>query len=416
MVTYEKRFNWEADNAAVVLMDEAFGCLIEEREKGVAGYYNLPEDSKMIVTEVNAYASSSTIVKESDTIVVIGIGGSSLGAKAIDAMLRPKYPETKRLIFLENPDPVEISQKFETIQKEKTLFIVISKSGTTIETMSIFKAVIAYFDLDLKGSDTERLIAITDEGSALCRFADQYKIKTYTIPHNVGGRFSVLSAVGMVPLSLAGYDTCSILEGGAGMVQRFFDAKEEHLLLKAGFIATHWETYRMNVLFSYGTYLEDFTKWYVQLWGESLGKVDANGKRVGPTPLGQIGSVDQHSFLQMIIEGPRDKMVTFMKIDDFENRLTIPDITLEHIEKSNFVNGHTFNELLNAECDATCESVVQQGVPVDTITLDRLSEANIGELIFYYELLTSLVGAMLNINTYDQPGVELGKRILVQKF
>jgi len=220
----------------------------------------------------------------------------------------------------------------------------------------------------------------------------------------------------MVPLSLAGYDTCSILEGGADMVQRFFDAKEEHLLLKAGFIATHWETYRMNVLFSYGTYLEDFTKWYVQLWGESLGKVDANGKRVGPTPLGQIGSVDQHSFLQMIIEGPRDKMVTFMKIDDFENRLMIPDITLEHIEKSNFVNGHTFNELLNAECDATCESVVQQGIPVDTITLDRLSEANIGELILYYELLTSLVGAMLNINTYDQPGVELGKRILAQKF
>jgi glucose-6-phosphate isomerase len=416
MVTYEKRFNWEADNAAVVLMDEAFGRLIEEREKGVAGYYNLPEDSKMIVTEVNAYASSSTVVKESDTIVVIGIGGSSLGAKAIDAMLRPKYPEAKRLIFLENPDPVEISQKFETIQKEKTLFIVISKSGTTIETMSIFKAVIAYFDLDLKGDDTERLIAITDEGSALCRFADQHAIRTYTIPHNVGGRFSVLSAVGMVPLSLAGYDTCSILEGGADMVQRFFDAKEEHLLLKAGFIATHWEIYRMNVLFSYGTYLEDFTKWYVQLWGESLGKVDANGKRVGPTPLGQIGSVDQHSFLQMIIEGPRDKMVTFMKIDDFENRLTIPDITLKHIEKSNFVNGHTFNELLNAECDATCESVVQQGIPVDTITLDRLSEANIGELILYYELLTSLVGAMLNINTYDQPGVELGKRILVQKF
>jgi len=416
MVTYEKRFDWEADNSAVVLMDEAFGRLIEEREKGVAGYYNLPEDSKMIVTEVNAYATSSTVVKESDTIVVIGIGGSSLGAKAIDAMLRHKYPEAKRLLFLENPDPVEISQKFETIQKEKTIFIVISKSGTTIETMSIFKAVIAYFDLEIEGDDKERLIAITDEGSALCRFADRYGIKTYTIPHNVGGRFSVLSAVGMVPLSLAGYDTCSILEGAAGMVQRFFDAKEEHLLIKAGFIATHWETYRMNVLFSYGTCLEDFTKWYVQLWGESLGKVDANGKRVGPTPLGQIGSVDQHSFLQMIIEGPRDKMVTFMKIDDFENRLTIPDITLEHIEKSNFVNGHTFNELLNAECDATCESVVQQGVPVDIITLDRLSEANIGELILYYELLTSLVGAILHINTYDQPGVELGKRILVQKF
>jgi len=416
MINYEKDFKWQIDNNINNLMDEAFEKVVEECENGVAGYYNLPEDSKMIVTEVNAYVSSNDIIKNCDTIAVIGIGGSSLGAKAIDSILRYKSPQAKRIIFFENPDPIDLSQKFASIDKDKTVFIIISKSGSTIETMSIFKAVISYFNINLKKEDRDRLIVITDEGSVLCHFADHYDLKVYTIPDNVGGRFSVLSAVGIVPLTLAGYDTCSILEGGAKMVRRFFDRNEDHLLIKAAFIATNWEKYRMNVLFAYASFLDDFTKWYVQLWGESLGKFSKSGKRVGLTPLGQIGSVDQHSFLQLIIEGPIDKTVTFIKIEDFENQITIPDITLENIQKCDFVNGHTFNELINAECDATREAIAQQGVPVDTIILDKLSETNIGELILYYEILTSLTGAILNIDTYNQPGVELGKSILVDKF
>jgi len=416
MVKFQKDFEIEIDDFMKNLTDEAFGVVVDERESCVAGYYNLHEDSKMVVTEVKAYALSNDVVKRCDTIAVIGIGGSSLGAKAIDSMLRHKYPEAKQIIFFENPDPVEISQKFASIDKDRTIFIVVSKSGSTIETISIFKAVISYFNLDLEGEDKNRLIAITDEGSALCHFADRYDLKVYTIPHNVGGRFSVLSAVGIVPLTLAGYDTCSILDGAAKMVHRFFERREDHLLLKAAFIATNWEKYRMNVLFAYASFLDDFTKWYVQLWGESLGKLDKSRKRVGPTPLGQIGSVDQHSFLQLIIEGPKDKTVTFIKIEDFENQISIPDITLENIQKCDFVNGHTFNELINAECDATREAISQQGVPVDAIILDRLSEANIGELILYFEILTSLTGSMLNIDTYNQPGVELGKHILADKF
>ncbi len=416
MVTYNLNLGWIADDEANEKMAEAFGNLVYEREKGVAGYYNLPENSKLIVSEVEAYAASNETVQRCDTVVVIGIGGSSLGTKAIDSMLRHKYPHARRLLFLENPDPVDLEAKFSSIVKEKSLFIVISKSGTTVETMSIFKAVIAHFDLDLDGKDKERIIAITDEGSALCHFVDRHALKAYTIPHNVGGRFSVLSSVGIVPLTLAGYDTCTLLSGAAAMVERFFNGEEEHLLIKSAFIAETWRDYRMNVLFAYGTFLEDFTKWYVQLWGESLGKIDRCGNRVGPTPLGHIGSVDQHSFLQLIIQGPRDKSVTFLKVENFENNLKIPDIKLDYIEKSDYVNGHTFNELINAECDATRESIAGEGVPVDSVTLDKIDEADIGELILYYELLTSLVGAMLHIDTYDQPGVELGKRILVKKF
>ncbi len=416
MITYNLNLGWSANEEANELMVEAFGNLVYEKEKGVAGYYNLPDNSSLIVSEAEAFAASSTTIQECDTIVLVGIGGSSLGTKAIDSALRHKYPDAKRILFLENPDPVEIEEKFEAIKKERTLFIIVSKSGTTIETISIFKAIIAKFDIDLKGKDKERVIAITDEGSALCHFVDHYGLKAYTIPHNVGGRFSVLSSVGIVPLTFAGYDTCSLLSGASAMVERFFNAEHEHLLIKAAFIAENWRNYRMNVLFAYASFMEDFTKWYVQLWGESLGKIDTKGERVGPTPIGHIGSVDQHSFLQLIMQGPRDKSVTFIKVEDFEKKLKIPDIKLEHIDKCDYVNGRTFNELINAECDATFESMVSEGIPVDSITLDRINEANLGELVLYYELLTSLTGAMLHIDTYNQPGVEMGKRILVKKF
>ncbi len=416
MITYNLNLGWSANEEANELMVEAFGNLVYEKEKGVAGYYNLPDNSSLIVSEAEAFAASSTTIQECDTIVLVGIGGSSLGTKAIDSALRHKYPDAKRILFLENPDPVEIEEKFEVIKKERTLFIIVSKSGTTIETISIFKAIIAKFDIDLKGKDKERVIAITDEGSALCHFVDHYGLKAYTIPHNVGGRFSVLSSVGIVPLTFAGYDTCSLLSGASAMVERFFNAEHEHLLIKAAFIAENWRNYRMNVLFAYASFMEDFTKWYVQLWGESLGKIDTKGERVGPTPIGHIGSVDQHSFLQLIMQGPRDKSVTFIKVEDFEKKLKIPDIKLEHIDKCDYVNGRTFNELINAECDATFESMVSEGIPVDSITLDRINEANLGELVLYYELLTSLTGAMLHIDTYNQPGVEMGKRILVKKF
>ena len=416
MITYRLDYDWHPDEAEEKLMFEAFGKIVEEREKGIAGYYHLPEDSKLLEAETRAYLSSNETLRECETIVVVGIGGSSLGTKAVDEMLRHKFPEAKRLLFLENPDPVDLNEKFSLIEKEKSLFIVVSKSGTTIETMSIFKALIARFDLDLAGGDRSRVIVITDEGSALCSYADHHGLKAYTIPENVGGRFSVLSAVGIVPLTLAGYDTCSILEGASGMVRRFFEGREKHLEKKAAFIATHHDIYRMNVLFVYASCLEAFTRWYVQLWAESLGKIDAKGQRIGLTPIGQIGPLDQHSFLQLIMEGARDKSVTFLKIADFENDLRIPDISLENIEKTDYINARTFSELINAECDATLQSVSEEGIPVDLITFDKVSPGNVGEIIVYYELLTSLVGAMLDIDTYNQPGVERGKNILMNKF
>lgn len=417
MIEFEKYFSFDLDDEASKKMMNAFGSLVYEKERGISGYYNLPYDSINLLSEVeNFIVNEDGIYQSASNIVVIGIGGSSLGTKALDSMLKHKYKNIKNMIFLENPDPVTLSNNLSAIKKENSIFVVVSKSGGTIETMSIFKTVLSYFDIDLENSDKKRVIIISDEGSPLCRFADDYGLKAYTIPGNVGGRFSVLSAVGVVPLALAGYNVKDILEGAKIFLERFFDLKEEHIAIKAFFQVQNYKKYPINVLFSYGDALEDFSKWFIQLWAESLGKIDKNGNHVGLTPVAHVGSVDQHSFLQLIMQGPKDKTVTFIKVKNFENDLSIPGMSLRNLEKTDYVNTHSFNELINAECDATKESMVSEGIAVDMITLDKIDENSIGELIMYFELLTSYAGALFGINTYDQPGVEFGKKILVKKF
>jgi glucose-6-phosphate isomerase len=410
------RFHQDFESSEAVesqtVMKDAFSAIKNESDSGKIGYYKLPTESLSLVDEVmNSDIYHNCRIKD---ILIAGIGGSSLGIKAINQILLNK--EYRKLHFLENSDPMEIMDVIAPLKKESTLIIVISKSGSTVETTSIFKFMINHFSIDLNSEDSKRIITITDPGSSLSKFSDEYNIKQYNIPLNVGGRFSVLSAVGVVPLTLAGLDVKKILNGADEFLQDFFNHKEDHILQKAHYYYVNAEKFPINVLFGYSTKLENFTKWYVQLWGESLGKIDRNGKSVGLTPIGLIGAVDQHSFLQLIIEGVKDKSVTFINVEDFGVDIKVPEISLKHIEKCDYLNGHTFTKMINEQCSATKESLIKSGVSVDSITLDSLSEKHIGRLVIYYELLTSLVGSMLNVNTYDQPGVELGKQILESKF
>lgn len=393
-------------------IEKGFESLRYEAQSGEIGYYSLPHSSRAICDEISRNLLNETVFIS--TIAIVGIGGSSLGIKAIDRLLRPKTPHAKKIIYLENSDPLSITQELDEIEIDKTLFIVISKSGGTVETLSIFKRLIVTFDLKL--DHAKNILIVSDEGSILSHFADEHHLRRYVIPANVGGRFSVLSAVGMVPLTLAGFDTHSLLEGAGSFLNRFWERKEEHLLQKATYYVTHAERMPMNVLFAYSDMFEEFGKWVVQLWGESLGKRNRRGERVGLTPISLIGSVDQHSFLQLIIEGPLNKTVTFMHINHSQESLMIPNLSLKYLEKSDFVNGVSFNDLINAQCQATMQSVLQSGVSVDEIAWDRLDEASVGEMFIYYELLTSLSGVLLEVNTYDQPGVELGKQILQTYF
>ncbi|MGP1561334.1 MAG: glucose-6-phosphate isomerase [Helicobacteraceae bacterium] len=389
--------------------EQVFLKVKNEYTSKTVGYYSLPFEQELQLDEIERIAAS----KKLESVVVIGIGGSSLGAKAIDRLLKHKKTSKTKLLFLENSDPVELEETLKEIDLERTNFIVTSKSGSTIETLSIFKYVIALYGGISACAD--KIFAVTDLGSNLDRFAAKHGIKAFHIYPNVGGRFSVLSVVGLLPLALAGYDVRALLAGARSLAEDFFSGSDKHeLLKKAAFLASAKE--KISVLFAYGNEFSEFTKWFVQLWGESLGKINESGDFVGLTPIGIIGSIDQHSFLQLIMEGPRDKTVTFIKVKDLGSDARVPEISLDFLEKTDFVNGKKFNELLSAQCDATQEALRSVGVNTDLIELERLDEHTAGYLIYYYELLTSLVGAHMKINTYNQPGVELGKKILEKRF
>jgi glucose-6-phosphate isomerase len=410
MLHYTNYFETETLDSST--LEKGFEAVRHEAASGEIGYYHLPLSSQPLVEELKTLHYD--IERRFNTIAVIGIGGSSLGIKAIERLLRPSTPNAKKLIYLENSDPISIMSAMKQIDKFRTLFIVISKSGGTVETLSIFKRLIVSFELVLENSD--QIYIVSDENSPLAHFADDHHLRRFVIPANVGGRFSVLSAVGMVPLTLAGFDTSAILKGAQTFLEQFWRREEDHMLQKAAYYVTHSDQYSMNVLFAYSDTFEEFGKWVVQIWGESLGKRNRLGARVGLTPISLIGSVDQHSFLQLIMEGPLNKTVTFMHIEHSEDHLMVPELSLKYLEKSDFINGKSFNDLINAQCQATMQSVLQSGVAVDEIAWKQIDEGSVGELILYYELLTSLSGALLEINTYDQPGVEVGKKILGNYF
>ncbi len=380
-----------------------------EKEQQTIGYYALPDQD---ISPILDY--SKKIPEAIKSIVVIGIGGSSLGAKAVYEFIRPVKALRRKLYFFESTDPVNIQTLLSKIDLETTHFLVISKSGTTVETFSIYKYIYSLHQ------DASAYTFITDPGSPLEQYAQSIHASVLHLPDNVGGRFSVLSTVGLVPLALSGIDIHALLAGARDVKESFFHAgyMQTTLLNKATYYAKHHAQYHINCLFAYSESLKYFCEWYVQLWGESLGKHQRHSAfHVGLTPIGLIGPKDQHSFLQLIMEGTRDKSVTFIKIEDFSDNITIPDISLPHLESLDVLNGLPFEKLINMQCDSVMEALLnEKDIPIDRITIPRTDEHNIGALIFYYELLTSLVGELIDVNTYDQPGVEAGKIILKKKL
>ncbi|MCX6051614.1 MAG: glucose-6-phosphate isomerase [Campylobacterales bacterium] len=378
-----------------------------KKEKESIGYYNL------VHQDTSSFKEYAKTVKQTN-IVVIGIGGSTLGTYAIYKFLKHSKPLSKKLFFLETTDPIDILSKISKIDLEDTLFVVISKSGTTIETVSIFKYIHS-----LVKCDKNNTLVITENDSKLNEYAQKNDIKTFEIPKNVGGRFSVFSAVGLLPLAIVGIDIDELLLGAKVIHDSFFNKEEQYkrILKKARFFVENRSVMNINVLFSYSSRLEGFNKWYIQLWGESLGKVDVYNTRQGLTPIGIIGPIDQHSFLQLIVEGTRDKKVTVVKVNDFHNALTIPHVKLEGLEELDYIDGLEFSKLINMQADATIESINNlKDIPCDVITLDGVCESSVSSLMYEYELLTSVCAKFMYINAYDQPGVESGKIILKNKF
>lgn len=382
-----------------------FDAIKAERE--YIGYYNLPFQDTSAIKE---YAS----IVNKKHIVLIGIGGSSLGARAIYEFLLTSNSYSKTLHFLETTDPLDINHQLKNIDLADSHFVVISKSGTTIETIATFKYITSLIEIN-----NTNCTVVSEERSKLTKYANKHNIKTFYLDENVGGRFSVFSVVGLVPLAMVGVDVDELLNGCKKVSNSFFEQSEfyEPIMEKARFFVENKHRFNVNVVFSYSSSLESFNKWYVQLWGESLGKRNVNNNKQSLTPIGLIGPVDQHSFLQLIIDGVRDKTITFIKIDDFQESTNIPANTLEGFEDLEYIDGLSFSQLINLQADATIKSIEEQkDIPCDIITIDKVDEYSIAGLMFTYQLLTSIIGKFVQIDTYNQPGVERGKIILKEEL
>ncbi|ECK7525052.1 glucose-6-phosphate isomerase [Campylobacter jejuni] len=376
----------------------------DEVKSGDIGYYHLIDTSLNLIDESLQFIQDKEYVKN---IVLVGMGGSSCGVKALRDMLFNEKSNQRELFILDNTSSHSFNKTLEKIKLEESLFLIISKTGSTIEVVSLFKLLIEHFKLDMQELK-KYFVFITDKDSKLHQEGENLGIKCFFIPANVGGRFSILSAVGIVPLCFCGYNAKALLEGAKACFEDFFTHKKDEILQKAYHYCTH-KNANINVLFSYSDAFKGFNEWYIQLIAESLGKKQGY-KRIGLTPIALIGARDQHSFLQLIMDGPKNKTVTFLKIKDSQKAPIIPDIHFKFLDSlSNKVNLH---ELLNAQCDATMHALIAENLSVDVIELEKLDAWHAGYLMYYYELFTSTCGVMLGINTYDQPGVEVGKLIL----
>ena len=389
------------------------------RAGGTVGFVDLPSDEALL-DQVERFASGAR--GKYDDVVILGIGGSALGPIALRTALRPSswnllddksrggYP---RLHVLDNVDPETIDALLRHLRLERTLFVVTSKSGGTAETMDQFLIVhdrLTRASLDV----TKQMVFITDpKQGALRPLAERLSVPALDIPASVGGRFSVLTPVGTLPAALIGIDVRSLLSGAAAMAKRC--ESPELATNPAGVYAMlQWLAdtslaKKIVVFMPYSDPLRDFAAWFVQLWAESLGKQRPDGTSVGSTPLAALGATDQHAQVQLFMEGPADKTVTFVAVDNRGTDVIIPSAFAD-VKELGYLGGHTLAELIDIEQRATAGALAKRGRPNMTIHLDRVDAAHVGELMMLLEIATAYAGQLYGIDAFNQPGVELGKQ------
>ena len=359
-----------------------------------------------------------------DNILVLGIGGSALGGLAVtEALLKPYWnllsPEQRkglpRIFFLDNIDPDSMNGLLDILDLKKTLVNVITKSGSTAETMSQYMIIKDRLERELGDNYRRNIVATTDKKVGVLRqLADQEGYKTFVVPDDVGGRFSVFSAVGLVPFALVGLDIDQIMNGIKDMDLALKNTDiHQNIAAQGALIQYLLDTKKgknLSVMMPYSSRLKYVSDWYVQLWAESLGKeYNNNGDKVniGPTPIKALGATDQHSQIQLYNEGPNNKVITFIRVENFDTMLEIPKI-LEYTGIG-YLGGKTINDLINAEADSTRVALADYSRPTMTISLERIDEYNIAQLLYMLEVQTAIAGELYNIDTFSQPGVEQAK-------
>jgi glucose-6-phosphate isomerase len=400
---------------------EAAERLVEQRAAGKLAWMDLPRRDP-----ADLLAFAREIEGRYENLLVLGIGGSALGTIALrTALLDPVHnllPAAARggrprLLVLDNVDPDETAGLLRHLDLRSTLVNVVSKSGTTAETMAAYLIVRRLLEEQLgKYPIADHLVFTTDRLSGVLRRLGQAEgIRMFEIPPGVGGRFSVLSPVGLLPAALTGMDVRGLLDGAAEMDDWLASAdpveSPAHIFAGLQFLSDTKHHRSLSVMMPYSSRLRDVADWFRQLWAESLGKaVTRRGRNVnnGMTPIKALGATDQHSQVQLYAEGPDDKLFTFIRVAEFDEDLEIPDAHPE-VEELSYLAGHTLGELLNAEQEATAWALARRGRPSLTITLPRVDARAVGQLFFLLEAATAVMGELYDIDAFDQPGVELGK-------
>ncbi len=359
-----------------------------------------------------------------DNVLVLGVGGSVLGAMALsEALLKPywnyldkeKRENYPKIFFLDNIDPDQMIALLDMLDLRKTLVNVITKSGSTAETMSQFM-IIKDRLYELLGDDYRKnIVATTDNHAGILRqLANEEGYKTFVVPDDVGGRFSVFSAVGLVPLALVGIDIDEVIRGIKIMDLALKNTDITKNIAAQNALVHYLMDIKkgkyLSVMMPYSSRLRYVSNWYAQLWAESLGKeYDRNGNKINnrPTPIKALGVTDQHSQMQLYSEGANDKIITFIRVDKFDNTLEIPNIF--EYTGLNYLGGKTINRLINAEADATAVSLANCKRPNLTIHLPEISEYYLAQLFYMFEMQTAVIGELYDIDAFNQPGVEQAK-------
>ncbi len=359
-----------------------------------------------------------------DNILILGLGGSALGGKAVCEALLPPYwnflskeqrKNFPKIFFLDNIDPDQMNSLLSILDLKKTLVNVITKSGSTAEVMAQYMVIKDLMEKELGDDYRKNVIATTDKNVGILKqLSDQEGYKTFFIPDDVAGRFSVFSAVGLLPFALVGINIDEITQGIKDMDLALKNT-DIHYNIAAQNALIHYlmnikKGKKISVIMPYSNRLRYIADWYCQLWAESLGKEhDKNNNTVncGQTPVKAVGVTDQHSQIQLYNEGPNDKIINFLRVSEFDSTLEIPNI-FEYTGIS-YLGGKTMNQLYNAEADSTMASLIDYKRPNVTITIPKITPYYLGQLLYFFEVQTAITGALYNIDAFDQPGVEQSK-------
>lgn len=384
--------------------------ILVDRQADILGFYNLPESD---ISHIKSFLAK--LDAKFDTMVVLGIGGSALGNKALYSALKTEQRLPKKLFVYDNVDPVFLHEILASINMDTTIFNIVTKSGTTAETMAGYMILVDLIQKKYPLDYRNRIIITTDKEKGFLRQVIKDEgYASFTVPDNVGGRFSILTDVGLVSSAFTGMDINALLQGAGAMRNR---CSSPDIMHNPAYLngLLHFLYYRqgknISVMMPYSNSLYDFADWYRQLWAESLGKRKDNQGRdiyVGQTPVKALGTTDQHSQVQLYSEGPNDKVFTFLTVENFNHDYLIPNLHPDR-EEVGYLGDKKLSELLNAERFATEIALSNAMRPNCNIIFPQLDEYHLGEFIMLYEIQTVFTGKLLHINPLDQPGVEAGK-------